>query len=80
MHDMNESGAIAIWPDFDHVVPDWDAILDLGFSGLKKRAEEYKDLHRKNDMAKPSIDQSSFTLISNKCKNSVKSPQNSRHI
>lgn len=53
MHDMNESGAIAIWPDFDHVVPDWDAILDLGFSGLKKRAEEYKDLHRKNETLTP---------------------------
>ena len=49
MHDMNESGAIAIWPDFDHVVPDWDSILKLGFSGLKKRAEEYKELHRNNN-------------------------------
>lgn len=46
MNDMNESGAVAIWPDFDHVVPDWDAILCLGFPGLKKRAEEYKELHR----------------------------------
>lgn len=49
MHDMNESGAIAIWPDFDHVVPDWDSILKLGFSGLKKRAEEYRELHRNNN-------------------------------
>lgn len=46
MNDMNESGAVAIWPDFDHVVPDWDAILKLGFPGLKKRAEEYKELHK----------------------------------
>lgn len=46
MNDMNESGAVAIWPDFDHVVPDWDAILRLGFPGLKKRAEEYKELHK----------------------------------
>ena len=46
MNDMNESGAVAIWPDFDHVVPDWDSILCLGFSGLKKRAEEYKELHK----------------------------------
>ena len=48
MHDMNESGAIAIWPDFDHVVPDWDSVLGLGFPGLKKRAEKYRELHRKN--------------------------------
>ena len=53
MHDMNESGAIAIWPDFDHVVPDWDAILDLGFPGLKKRAEEYKEQHIKNSTLTP---------------------------
>lgn len=46
MNDMNESGAVAIWPDFDHVVSDWDAILNLGFPGLKKRAEEYKELHK----------------------------------
>ena len=53
MHEMNESGAIAIWPDFDHVVPDWDSILSLGFSGLKKRAEKYKELHRKNNTLTP---------------------------
>lgn len=46
MNDMNESGAVAIWPDFDHVVPDWNATLCLGFPGLKKRAEEYKELHK----------------------------------
>lgn len=46
MNDMNESGAVAIWPDFDHVVPDWDAILNLGFPGLKKRAEDYKEQHK----------------------------------
>ena len=46
MHGMNESGAVAIWPDFDHVVPDWDAILNLGFPGLKKRAEDYKEQHK----------------------------------
>lgn len=43
MQDMNESGAVAIWPDFDHVVPDWDSIFKLGFSGLKNRAEVYKN-------------------------------------
>lgn len=53
LHDMNVSGAITIWPDFDHVVPDWDSILGLGFPGLKKRAEEYKELHRKNNTLTP---------------------------
>ena len=53
MYDMNESGAVAIWPDFDHVVPDWNSVLGLGFPGLKKRAEEYKEQHRKNKTLTP---------------------------
>lgn len=53
MNDMNESGAVAIWPDFDHVVPDWDAILCLGFLGLKKRAEKYKELHKARGTLSP---------------------------
>lgn len=48
MKNMNEAWAVSIWPDFDHVVPDWNAILELGFSGLLKRAEHYKEQHRKN--------------------------------
>ncbi len=45
MEDMNQSGAISIWPDFDHVVPDWDSILDLGFKGLRDRARAYRKKH-----------------------------------
>lgn len=40
MEDLNASGACAIWMDFDHVVPDWDAILRLGFPGLLRRIRE----------------------------------------
>lgn len=46
--DLNESGAVAIWPDFDHVVPDWASVLKLGFPGLLKRAERYRNEHEKN--------------------------------
>ena len=42
MKDFNDSGAMAIWPDFDHVVPDWDSLMRLGFSGIRKRAGEYR--------------------------------------
>ena len=38
MKDLNASGAVAIWPDFDHVVPDWDSLLTLGFPGIRQRA------------------------------------------
>lgn len=40
---LNESGASSMWPDFDHVVPDWKSVLSLGFAGLKKRAQEYRN-------------------------------------
>ena len=42
MKDMNASGAVSIWPDFDHVVPDWDSLLRLGFPGLRQRARDYR--------------------------------------
>ncbi len=48
MKDMNESGAVSIWPDFDHVIPDWDSILSLGFAGLRERAAKYRKMHRQN--------------------------------
>lgn len=38
----NASGAITIGPDFDHVVPDWNAIMALGFPGLLQRAQKYR--------------------------------------
>lgn len=49
MNEMTKSSAVNIWPDFDHVVPDWDSVLTLGFKGLKNRAEKYKEMHRQNN-------------------------------
>lgn len=48
MDEFNASGALDIWPDFDHVVPDWNSIMSLGFSGLRARAVEHKKMHEKN--------------------------------
>ena len=45
MNALNRSGAVAIWPDFDHVVPDWDALMRLGFVGIRNRARDYRQLH-----------------------------------
>lgn len=42
LDEMNNSGTSAMWIDFDHVVPDWNSVLDLGFSGIISRAEEYR--------------------------------------
>ncbi len=46
---MNASGAVTILPDFDHVVPDWESIMQLGFSGLLNRVKEYKEAHRQKN-------------------------------
>ena len=40
MKDFNASGAIMIWPDYDHVIPDWESLMKLGFPGILNRAEE----------------------------------------
>lgn len=41
---LGEVGAAAIWPDFDHVIPNWEALLTLGFPGLLDRVRSF---HRK---------------------------------
>lgn len=41
--DFNESGAVSIWPDYDHVVPDWDSLMKLGFRGIRERARQYRE-------------------------------------
>ena len=45
MKDLNASGAVSIWPDFDHVVPDWDSLMTLGIPGIRERARKYRRMH-----------------------------------
>ncbi len=40
------TGLITMWPDFDHTTPDWSKLFELGFPGILKRAEDYKEKHR----------------------------------
>ncbi len=39
---------MAIWPDFDHVIPNWDSLLELGFSGLLERTKMYHNDKKKS--------------------------------
>lgn len=39
LKEYDDAGAVYGWLDFDHTVPDWDALMTLGFPGLLKRAE-----------------------------------------
>ncbi len=43
--DFNKSGAVMIWTDYDHVVPDWKSIMELGFKGIIERADAYREKH-----------------------------------
>ena len=43
IHDFLHSGAADMWMDTNHVVPDWRAILDLGFPGLLERVRRYHE-------------------------------------
>lgn len=51
--DLNASGAVAIWPNYDHVVPDWESLLKLGLKGIKKRAADYCEQFRKTGELTP---------------------------
>ena len=37
MWNGNRQGLWCVWKDFDHIVPDWDTVIPLGFAGLKAR-------------------------------------------
>ena len=42
----NACGSLSIWPDYDHSVPDWKSIMELGFPGLLERAKAFREQHR----------------------------------
>ena len=52
------AGRWAIWKDFCHCCPDWDAILALGYPGMKKRLHDHwkdTDFYRSRDIAADAI-------------------------
>ena len=38
LYDYAKSGTAYGWLDFDHTVPDWDSLMELGFRGVLERA------------------------------------------
>lgn len=52
---FNESGAVNMWPDYDHVVPDWKALMELGFIGIYERIKKYKAYHVENGIKKEQL-------------------------
>ncbi len=52
------AGRWAIWKDFCHCCPDWDAILALGYPGMKKRLHDHwkdTDFYRSREIAADAI-------------------------
>ncbi len=47
-NDFNNSGAVTLRTDYDHVVPDWKSLMELGFVGIRERAREYRKMHSEN--------------------------------
>lgn len=48
---FEQSDAFYLCLDFDHSVPDWDSLSELGFAGILERAEKrYRDLKTKNEI------------------------------
>lgn len=43
-----QTGICNIWPDFDHCIPDWDVVFELGFGGLLTRARSIRSHHEQN--------------------------------
>ncbi|MBE6572544.1 MAG: hypothetical protein E7656_09890 [Ruminococcaceae bacterium] len=48
MQDYNKAGVCYGWLDYDHTVPDWDSLCELGFSGVLERARNSYNKHREN--------------------------------
>ena len=48
MQDYVGSGVMHVVPDFDHVIPDWNAIMELGFTGIIERVKKHKKIHQDN--------------------------------
>lgn len=55
-NDFNGSGAVMIWTDYDHVVPDFKSLTELGFAGLRERARKYREFHKSNGTLTPETD------------------------
>ena len=39
---FERAGVVTIWPDYDHSIPAWDRVLDLGFAGLLEASEKIR--------------------------------------
>ena len=46
---LREDGIVTIWQDYDHSVPVWDRLFDLGFSGILAESERVRREKPRNE-------------------------------
>ena len=46
---LEKDGVVTIWPDYDHSVPFWDRLLDLGFAGILAESEKMRAVGSRTD-------------------------------
>ena len=67
MYEGNRQGKWMVWKDFDHIVPDWDTIIPLGFAGMKARLlanwQQEKPYYRAEKIAAEGIERLLERLI-----------------
>ena len=60
LQEGNKQGRWMVWKDFDHIIPDWDKVLPLGFPGMKARLEanwqEGKSYYRAEKIAAEAVE------------------------
>ena len=59
INEGNRIGKWMVWKDFDHIIPEWDKVIPLGFPGMKKRLHDnWKDkpYYKAVGMASDAID------------------------
>ncbi len=42
---FNRSGTVTTFVDYDHIVPDWESLMKLGFPGILERARAWRRRH-----------------------------------
>ena len=46
---LEREGIVTIWPDYDHSVPHWDRLFQLGFAGILEESERIRRAKERND-------------------------------
>lgn len=46
---LQEAGIVTLWPDYDHSVPIWERLFNLGFKGILVESEKIRNTKERNE-------------------------------